>query len=99
MSNETRYDGATELSRISGIPRGEVLPLWEQVKANRAKLDACPRHRFDSRPVKMGQKVVCLECGGETGLVDIGYYLKGYRAAGGNPDDVWPGFFDGKSVG
>lgn len=80
------------MSRISGIPRTEVLSLWEQVKENHRKLNACPRHRFEGKEVRIGQKMTCLECGGEMDLSRIGQYIDGYRAAGGDSDDVWPGY-------
>lgn len=67
--------------------------LWAQVRANSNALDACPRHRFEGTTARIGQKFTCLNCGGVQTLSAIGAYLHGYRAAGGNPDDVWPGFF------
>lgn len=85
-------DGAAALSQVSGIPRDEVLSIWESVKANRAKLWACPRHRFPGGNVNIGQKQTCLACGGEMGLPNIGDYIRGYQAAGGSSDDIWPGF-------
>lgn len=85
-------DGAEAMSNISGLPRAEVLSIWEQVKANHAKLRNCKRHRFPEGDVKIGQKMVCLECGGEMDLTRIGEYIRGYQAAGGKADDVWPGY-------
>lgn len=84
-------DGAEALSKVSGIPRTEVLSIWEQVKANSAKLRACPRHRFPGGDVKIGQKLTCLACGGEMGIPSIADYVRGYEAAGGSADDIWPG--------
>jgi hypothetical protein len=86
------YDGATELSRVTGMPRAEILSLWEEVKVNMAKLNACPRHRFTPVPVKLGDKFTCTVCGGVTGPTDLGNYIKGYRAHGGDADDIWPGW-------
>jgi hypothetical protein len=85
-------DGAKALSEISGIPREEVLDIWAQVKANQVKLKACTKHRFEGGLVKIGQQIVCLNCGGKMGLVQAGRYVEGYEAAGGNIDDVWPGY-------
>lgn len=75
--------------------------LWKAVKANRAKLDACPRHYFGnvgegdySQPKK---KRVCANCGGEMNDRDIITYARGYKAAGGNPDDVGK-FYNGESL-
>lgn len=66
--------------------------LWEEVKANSAKLNACRRHRFEYEAVKIGQRIECAHCGGKLQLTDAGMYVRGYIAAGGNPEDVWPGW-------
>ena len=90
-------DGATVLSQVSGVPRDDIMSIWEQVKANSTKLRACPRHRFLGGEIRLGQKVVCLFCGGEMGLVSVGDYIRGYVAAGGDENDVWPGFSAARS--
>lgn len=66
--------------------------LWEQVKANSAKLNACPRHRFPAGPVRLGQKHTCLDCGGAIDGVALLNYIAGYEAAGGDAADIYPGF-------
>lgn len=66
--------------------------IWEEVKANNAKLRSCPRHRFPAGPVGLGQKHTCLDCGGRIDGVALLNYLAGYEAAGGDPHDVYPGF-------
>ena len=86
------YDGAAEFSRITGRSREEILSIWEEVKANKARLDACPRHRFTPVPVRLGDRFTCTACGGVVNLADLGNYVKGYRAAGGDPNDIWPGW-------
>lgn len=92
--SDKRYDGSAVLSRMSGLPRDEIVAMWEAVKKNNATLDACPRHQFDAAlVVKMGDKVKCNQCGGTLPLTAISYYIRGYRAAGGNSDDIWPGWF------
>lgn len=83
-------DGAAALSQLSGIPREKVLSIWEQVKANSARLKGCARHRFSGGKVKIGQKMTCLVCGGEMDLPRIGEYIRGYKAGGGSADDIWP---------
>ena len=88
-------DGAKMLSDMSGIPREEIMSLWDQVKENHRKLRECKRHRFSGGKVSLGQKVICLECGGEMGLVSVGDYIRGYEAHGGNADDVWPHYHQG----
>ena len=64
--------------------------LWREVQANLRAMEACKRHRFTEELVRVGQKIVCQECGAEMRLTDIGQYIRGYIAAGGNASDVWP---------
>ena len=87
-------NGFSFMSKISGAPKERVATIWEEVKANIARIDACPRHRFegDRAAVKLGVRQVCLNCGGAMGIVDIGNYIKGFEAAGGSADAVWPGY-------
>lgn len=66
--------------------------LLAEVRANLDRLEACPRHQFDAVPaVLLSDKHACLRCGGTMDVVAIGQYARGYKAAGGNPDDIWPG--------
>jgi hypothetical protein len=74
------------------LTRDEALLLWDQVKANIARLSACKRHRFEATSVHLGQKHPCLECGGKISLTDLGQYIAGYEAHGGSADDIWPGY-------
>lgn len=62
------------------------------IRANRERLDSCDRHLFEYEKVQIGQKLACSKCKGTMQLTDAGWYVKGYEAAGGNADDVWPGF-------
>lgn len=68
--------------------------IWKSVKENRAKLDACKRHNFtiNNVPMELGAKVKCNVCGGWLELVRVKDYCRGYKAAGGNPNDVVEGF-------
>lgn len=76
----------------------EAVSLFERVKANRAKLDACPRHFFrcdltpDEIRAAFGQRLPCLRCEGTMLLTEINQYIRGYEAAGGNANDIWPDF-------
>lgn len=92
MSERTTHDGAETLSALSGLSRDEMLRIWVEVKANNRKLDACVKHRFSGGTVKIGEKVTCLECGGNMMLVSVRDYIAGYQACGGNADDIWPDY-------
>lgn len=80
------------------MTREAALTLWEEVKANRRRIDACERHLFPGgTDIKLGQKHFCLNCGGALQLTDIGPYIQGYEAAGGAADDIWPGYRKAKA--
>lgn len=70
----------------------DTAAILKQVKANRRLVDGCKLHRFEARNIKPFHKATCLACGGEMGLVQIGFYIKGYEAGGGKADDVWPNY-------
>lgn len=60
-------DSVDTISGLTGLPRKDLLDIWEQVKANTARLDACARHEFEAitpaRPLK--QRYRCIRCQGE----------------------------------
>lgn len=66
--------------------------IWEDMKLNHAKRSACKRHFFDSPEIKLGVRLICQNCGGEMMLSDVGFYISGYEAAGGNANDIIPGY-------
>jgi hypothetical protein len=72
--------------------------IWEQVKANSAKLNGCSAHRFRGGAPAIGKKMVCFNCKGEIGLPEIGTYIAGYIAAGGDAADVWPEYAHGLKI-
>lgn len=78
--------------------------LLAKIKANRDRLDACPRHRFEwnvppGGVARMfGGKVRCHNCEGEMPLVELGAYVRGFAAAGGDPNDVLPGWHEPASA-
>lgn len=65
---------------------------FEAIRARVARERACPKHRFEigDGPYAMGVKYQCVHCGTQKRLMDIGDYMRGYKAAGGNPKDVCP---------
>ena len=80
--------------------RQQMAEAYALAAANRDKLDGCPRHCFpDPIPAQgegviamFGRKMVCSNCGGKVDLVAINYYVRGYEAAGGNGNDIVPGW-------
>lgn len=64
------------------------------LKCELARLDGCARHRFElgDPPYRFGAKFTCTVCGGEMDAVQAFRYCQGYKAAGGDPNDVIPGY-------
>lgn len=75
-------------------PKGiDYKGILAEIRENSRKLAACKRHTFSvSAPLRLGHKMTCVHCGGQMNIVDIGYYIDGYEAAGGDADDVWHGY-------
>ncbi len=66
-----------------------------RIKENIAKLDNCVKHKFTldaEPPYQFGMKLTCENCQGEMKAVDAFRYVQGYKAAGGNPNEVIPGY-------
>jgi hypothetical protein len=72
--------------------------IWEQAKSNIAQLKGCSVHRFRGGAPAIGKKMVCFNCKGEIGLPEIGTYIAGYIAAGGDAADVWPEYAHGLKI-
>lgn len=74
--------------------REEAGALLAEVKANQNRLDGCARHLFEigEPPYQFGMKLTCQRCGGVIDAVKAFVYVQGYEAAGGDPNDVIPGF-------
>lgn len=81
------YNGVTAMAEVTGLPQGEILSLFEQVKANHAKLDGCPWHVFDAIPVdysradapKKADRYRCRHCQGEVDFSAYHWHEKGRR--------------------
>lgn len=72
-------------------PTNEMRSIWEEVNENHRLLGTCSRHRFQGEH-RLGQRMTCLECGGTLTPSDILMYARGYAAAGGKLEDIWPAF-------
>jgi hypothetical protein len=65
--------------------------LLANIRANRDRVEGCKRHRIIWPAIRrFGMKLDCAACGGKLSLSEVGAYVRGYMAAGGNPDDVAP---------
>ena len=75
-------DSLDNISALTGIPRSDMLKIWDMVKANQARLNACPRHRFKAVELgKVGTKYECSCCGGTTDVSSVSWYEKGLAHA------------------
>lgn len=73
------------------LTRIDAQGILADIKANNARLQSCPQHRFPAGAV-FGRKWICMDCGGK---MDAGHalaYADGVRAAGGDPTAVWPNY-------
>lgn len=66
--------------------------ILEQIRENQDRVRGCRVHVFPAigNNYRLGQKLTCLNCGGVMDLREVGNYLRGFAAAGGNPQDVLP---------
>lgn len=75
-----------------------VKSIWQEVQDNRKALDSCSLHQFEPpEELKLGDVYTCKNCGGKKRISDISDYIHGYEAAGGNANDIWPGWRKKKS--
>lgn len=75
-------DGAEVLAKATGFGRSQIVELWESVKENHRKLDACPRHEFEvvgqkGIVARMQDRYRCKHCGGEIGASEHYWFQKG----------------------
>ena len=65
------------------LTKTEIKDIWEEVKANHARLSKCPRHEFvpmdDNRVLP--RRFKCASCGGTLGAVEAHWYTKGLKHA------------------
>lgn len=67
--------------------------IWAEVRENNRRWRECPRHLFEAwnpDERKFGEKLTCKNCGASEMLNDIARYIEGYKAAGGDPNDIMP---------
>ena len=84
------------LCKLTGVSKPELKTLWDEVKANLQRLHTCPKHHFPPESLSekrvSGREYTCSVCGGTMKLSEAAEYIRGYKAAGGNPNDILPGW-------
>lgn len=81
----TQGDSLDQLATATGLSRGAMLELAAEVKANVARLNACPWHDFEPVPgarVVFGQpsRYRCRHCDGEIDRHAFHWHEQGRRA-------------------
>lgn len=75
------------------MSKEEAKALATKVRDNLGRLKSCHCHLFlDFDQAGLGAKLRCEHCGGEMRISDVINYVRGYIAAGGNPEDVAQGW-------
>lgn len=73
------YNGVAVMSAVTRLPQAEVQRLWDEVRANHAKLNACPRHDFEPATEALQRRRICRACGGWADSVAVSWYERGLR--------------------
>lgn len=77
-------DALDQLSKVSGLPRTEMISLAEHVMANLRLLDSCLWHEFDMVPSsavsRLRQKYRCRHCHGVIDGRSYHWFQVGRRA-------------------
>lgn len=77
-----RFDGADVFGKVTGLGREAVMGIWEEVKANAAKLEACPGpHAFERIEGRPTPRYACRLCSGEVTGTDKAWYERGLAHA------------------
>lgn len=73
--------------------REDARAALQRIQKNRHALDNCRKHRFEFKgQLTIGQRAFCGNCGGDMLLTEVAQYVRGYAAAGGNPNEIIPGW-------
>ncbi len=93
----TPQEAAALRARLAEMEAGAMID-FAAIKARAAREIACPKHRYEigPGPYSMGAKYKCIHCGTEKRMHEIGDYVRGYKAAGGDPLDVCPDWREAK---
>lgn len=89
-SNLAVTSNMTEIFRVKPTSNKD-LTLLREIQANRITLDNCPQHKFEV--LNYGEKNTCIVCNGKLSVTEIGQYVQGFAAAGGNPCDILNDWF------
>lgn len=92
------YDGVGVMSEVTGLARDEIRAIAEQVKANSAKLRACPWHEFEpalgfqqmnTAPPIGRERYRCKHCQGEVDSSAYHWHEQGRRVKPAATEAEW----------
>ena len=70
---------------VRGIPRPELLRIWDEVQATQKRLDSCvgPHdfHPLQERPGQPPRHHLCARCQGRLDVIHAHWYAKGLEHA------------------
>jgi len=78
--------------------QANIRALWELAQENQRKLKACKVHEFRTElppdVLRRGihRRLICRNCGGLMLVLDVYTYCLGFKAAGGDPNNVLNNF-------
>lgn len=81
---------------MTELTKEEMRRIWNEVKENSKKWRYCPKHFFPKGSWSMdlvgtiNTKVKCENCGATGDVTNAADYARGYVAAGGKIQDVFP---------
>jgi|GEM_PF-3910079 hypothetical protein len=72
MDNEEKtIDGVSVLSKLTGLPKGDIAGIWEEVQINNQLLSECPYHEFELNRAVLSDRLrsrhkmyICRHCCG-----------------------------------
>ena len=77
-----KHNALEVLGKVSGLGTEEAKRIFEEVKANHARLAACERHDFE--PIDAAKRRSphrCRRCGGELNALNVSWYNRGLADA------------------
>lgn len=77
---------------MTPLTKERARQLFEEAKENSRRRSECARHSFPAFERKLGQRFTCSVCGCSADLSYVCNYADGYKAAGGNPNDIVPNY-------
>ena len=77
---------------MTSMTKERAKELFEAAKENSRKRSECKRHSVSAFERNLGQRFTCSVCGCNADLSYVAAYADGYKAAGGNPNDIVPNY-------